>query len=170
MIIGIDASSAFALDRPSSTLTCKARGELFLVESAKLSESGSGERLVGDDDPSIRVSDVPKTAAAVEVAVSAALSVLNARGSPDRFLHAVWFSSLKGKFGAGGGGGGVRCREMHVLLPNVGASFERCAGDGLGELLFQGGDAERLLELDVGGKEDLLCVDELGAGAVCAVE
>jgi len=132
------------------------------VESQTPLESGSGVRLLDDEDRSTW----PKTAAAVEVAVSAALRVLNGRGPSVRFLQTVWFSSFMGKFGArfDGGGGGVLRREMdHDLLPGASASFERCLEEGLEELPCEGGNVERLLELDVGKEDWISC--ELAAGA-----
>ncbi len=171
MIVGTDASSAFVLGRPSSAFPWRDRsdlGKLGLLESQTPLESGSGVRLLDDDDRSTRG---PKTAAAVEVAVSAALRVLNGRGPSVRFLQAVWFSSLKGKFGTrfDGGGGGVLRREMdHDLLPGASASFERCPGEGLEELPCEGGDVKRLLELDIGKEDCISC--ELAAGAASVVE
>jgi len=69
--------------------------------------------------------EVPKTAAAVDVDVSAALNVLKAGGPVARFRQAAWFSSLCGTFGAGLGGGGVRLRDSdHDFRPGVNESCD----------------------------------------------
>lgn len=76
----------------------------------------------------------PKNAAAVDVALSAALSVLNAGGPAARLRHAAWFSSLIGTLPAGfAGGGGVRLRERdHDFRAGASESRESAfRGDGV---------------------------------------
>lgn len=96
---------------------------------------GTGVRARGSGVTLLDTGAEPKNAAAVDVAVSAALSVLNAGGPAARLRHAAWFSSLIGTLPAGfaGGGGGVRLRERdHDFRAGASESRESTLrGDGV---------------------------------------
>lgn len=123
VIVGIEAL-AF-IDKAASPLE-DTGAPVTGTPAAEAEAAVRGSGVTDRDGCWLEVAD-PKTAAAVDVDVSAALKVLKAGGPAVLARQAAWFSSLLGTFATGctTGGGGVRLRERDQdLRPGERESWE----------------------------------------------